>query len=218
MAMHGAMISRAMGLLLLALGGPPRTTPNRPRSAFPQRQFTARMRTASPTLSPVAMSIQRSGRWLRVRLPRQAVLWFNVARRRAYRLSAGACVSAPFRPPPGLDPFLWRGHIRRKLVGRAMLRGQPVRIVQITIRRGRRPPRVFTAWSAPALGGLPLRVQLVVRPGEPIQVDYFNVQLTAPAAQLPLACRARSIPSAPQASPARLGGALRSIQTIPAAR
>ncbi len=171
--------SRAAWVFVLGMAGA--LAPPLPHSVFPRRPFSARMITASPILSPVTMRIARSGAWWSVRLPHGAWLWLNRATRRAYRwLPSGACVAVPFRPPPGLQPFLWRGRIRRQALGTGTLRGYAAVIQQIRVRRRSRPSVVFTAWTAPALGGLPLRIQMFT-PSGPLEIQYEDFRLHAPA-------------------------------------
>jgi hypothetical protein len=186
--------SRAAWVLVLGMAGA--LAPPRPRGAFPRLPFSARMITASPILSPVTMRIAHSGAWWSVRLPHGARLWLNSKTRRAYRwLPSGLCAAVPFRPPPGLQPFLWRGQVRRKLLGTGTLRGYAAVILQITVRRRGRPSVVFTAWTAPALGGLPLRIQMLT-PSGPLEIQYHDLRLRAPAGMPPPGAEMSGMPLA----------------------
>lgn len=152
------------------------------------------MVTASPVLSPVRVEIYRTRDRLRVNLPLGGYQLYDLKRRHADwvrgQAAIGRCSPAPFSPPPGVLPFLWRGRVTRKRLGAARLYGHAVEIEQITV-RSRHGRHVFTAWLAKDLGGFPLRVQFVSAHG-PLEINYRDIRLGAPPAallRLPAACR-----------------------------
>lgn len=172
---------------------------------FAIENFSATMVFNGPQ-GEVSQKIYKLGDKIRMEMPRRAGAYsiMDLSAHKMYMvMSPQMCMEMDTTHRPGApDPFAPRGTVKREPLGSETVDGHPCKVERITVTPAEGgAPVVMKAWEAQDLQGFPVRVETQTERG-PMRIDYRDISLAPPAAQLmtpPQNCRA--MPAMPAMPP-----------------